>query len=226
MAQEKVLRRNVATAVNLRRRNLERSRQRLHTRAPFRHHEHRRQLINVVTALAQDIDDPGSSATSRSRRAVTTRARGNEGGLSGGDLRFRRRELTSITAYRYYNADQGGTSTTTTVDILYREPDGGVEQRFKTFTQEFRLNGNAFDDKLDWLVGGYYANEDLRSPTICASATNMIASRLAASFHPAVCRQSTIRRRLLPAGGRPQPGLHGPAKVRPAFPRRSTISIR
>ena len=34
--------------------------------------------------------------------------------------------------------------------------------RFKTFTQELRLQGEAFDGKLDWLVGGYYANEKLR----------------------------------------------------------------
>ena len=35
-------------------------------------------------------------------------------------------------------------------------------RRFKTFTQELRLQGTAFDDRLDWLVGGYYANEKLQ----------------------------------------------------------------
>ncbi len=33
--------------------------------------------------------------------------------------------------------------------------------RFKTFTQELRLQGEAFGGRLDWLVGGYYANEKL-----------------------------------------------------------------
>ncbi len=37
-----------------------------------------------------------------------------------------------------------------------------VFNRFKTFTQELRLQGEAFDGRLDWLVGGYYANEKLR----------------------------------------------------------------
>ena len=40
--------------------------------------------------------------------------------------------------------------------------DGSVFNRFKTFTQELRLQGEAFDGRLDWLVGGYYANEKLR----------------------------------------------------------------
>jgi len=34
-------------------------------------------------------------------------------------------------------------------------------RQFKTFTQELRLQGSAFNKKLDWLVGGYYANENL-----------------------------------------------------------------
>ena len=33
--------------------------------------------------------------------------------------------------------------------------------RFRTFTQELRLQGSAFDGRLDWLVGGYFASEDL-----------------------------------------------------------------
>ena len=55
---------------------------------------------------------------------------------------------------------QGGDIDYSTVDILYRDRDG-VGRRFKTFSQELRLQGNAFDDKLDWLVGAYFADEDL-----------------------------------------------------------------
>src|SRR5205085_8652795 len=68
--------------------------------------------------------------------------------------------LTSITAYRHYYADQGGDIDYSTVDILYRSP-GGASRRFNTFSQELRLNGNALNNRLDWLVGAYYANEDL-----------------------------------------------------------------
>ncbi|HYE29733.1 MAG TPA: TonB-dependent receptor [Allosphingosinicella sp.] len=70
--------------------------------------------------------------------------------------------LTSITAYRDYRSGQPGDIDYGAVDILYRSPVGnGVERQFKTFSQELRLQGNAFGDKLDWLIGAYFADEDL-----------------------------------------------------------------
>ena len=69
--------------------------------------------------------------------------------------------LTSITAYRDYDSDQGSDTDYSAVDILYRAADGGSGRAFGTFSQELRLQGNAFDNKLDWLVGAYYADEDL-----------------------------------------------------------------
>lgn len=87
----------------------------------------------------------------------------NDGGLSGeGVYDFGWGELTSITAYRYNKYTRGQDADFNDLDILYREDDGGSYNRFKTFTQELRLQGNAFDNRLDWLVGGYYANEKLR----------------------------------------------------------------
>jgi outer membrane receptor protein involved in Fe transport len=71
-------------------------------------------------------------------------------------------ELTSITAYRYNRLIRGQDADFSNLDILYRDDDGGYSNRFKTFTQELRLQGNAWDNRLDWLVGGYYANEKLR----------------------------------------------------------------
>jgi outer membrane receptor protein involved in Fe transport len=72
--------------------------------------------------------------------------------------------LTSITGYRQYSNNQASDTDYTQVDILYRAPgeDAGARE-FKTFTQEFRLNGTAFNDRLDWLVGAYYANEKLQT---------------------------------------------------------------
>lgn len=72
-------------------------------------------------------------------------------------------ELTSITAYREYENFQASDTDYTQVDIIYRAPgDFAGARQFKTFTQELRLNGSVFDDRLDWLVGAYYANEDLQ----------------------------------------------------------------
>ncbi|MDG2532733.1 TonB-dependent receptor [Sphingomonas sp. HITSZ_GF] len=68
-------------------------------------------------------------------------------------------EMTSITAYRDYKNTQAADADYGLADILYFGPKSGRE--FKTFTQELRFHGTAFNDKLDWLIGGYYANEDL-----------------------------------------------------------------
>ncbi|HEU5481859.1 MAG TPA: TonB-dependent receptor, partial [Sphingomicrobium sp.] len=70
--------------------------------------------------------------------------------------------LTSITAYRYNNYERGQDADFNNLDILFRDSDGGSANRFKTFTQELRLQGEAMAGRLDWLVGGYFADENLR----------------------------------------------------------------
>jgi iron complex outermembrane recepter protein len=72
--------------------------------------------------------------------------------------------LTSITAYRDWKLVRGQDADFNALSILQRPGTDANAQRqsFQTFTQEVRLQGTAFDDKLDWLVGGYYANETLK----------------------------------------------------------------
>ena len=69
--------------------------------------------------------------------------------------------ITSITGYREYRSGQAGDLDYGAVDILYRAPSDDAYRQFHTFTQELRVQGEAFDGKLDWLVGGFYANEKL-----------------------------------------------------------------
>ena len=70
--------------------------------------------------------------------------------------------LTSITGYREYSNTQASDTDYTQIDIIYREPGPNAGAReFATFTQELRLQGEAFGGRLDWLVGAYYANEKL-----------------------------------------------------------------
>ena len=71
-------------------------------------------------------------------------------------------ELTSISAYRYNRYTRGQDADFNSLDILYRDDNGTAFNQFKTFSQELRLQGTTFGGKLDWLIGGYYANEKLR----------------------------------------------------------------
>ena len=69
--------------------------------------------------------------------------------------------LTSITAYRDWKNIKGQDADYSSLDLMVRPSDGSGFTRFRTFSQELRLQGSAFDDRLDWLIGGYYANEKL-----------------------------------------------------------------
>ena len=120
-------------------------------------------IINVLRDLGQSLN---AFSNPYSRNIYISPGRTYEGitkdwGVSGEinyDLGGAR--LTSITAYRDYTSGQPGDVDYGTVDILYRARPGVVRE-FRTFTQELRLQGEAFNHHLDWLVGAYFANEDL-----------------------------------------------------------------
>jgi outer membrane receptor protein involved in Fe transport len=121
-------------------------------------------IINVIRDLGQTL---AAFSNPFSRNIYVTPGRSYAGetedkGISGEvNWEFGGTTLTSITGYREYDSDQGSDTDYSTVDILYRAPDGGASRRFRTFSQELRLQGTIFGDRLDWLVGGYYADEDL-----------------------------------------------------------------
>ena len=71
-------------------------------------------------------------------------------------------ELTSVSAYRYNIYDRGTDADYNNLDLWYRDGSGGSYNRYKTLTQELRLQGEALGGKLDWLVGGYFAKENLK----------------------------------------------------------------
>ena len=122
-------------------------------------------IINVMRDLGQNL---GAYNQGYSRNVSVTPGRSYDGvtrdyGFSGQiDWDFGGVNLTSITAYRDYYNEQGSDTDYSSVDILYNGADGNNRRAFKTFTQEVRLNGTLFDDKLDWLIGGFYADEKFR----------------------------------------------------------------
>ncbi|EDL49547.1 TonB-dependent receptor [Erythrobacter sp. SD-21] len=125
-------------------------------------------IVNVLLGLGQD--PRAFTQSTYDRDIYVTQGRSYAGetedyGVSG-ELNWDLggANLTSITGYREYFNTQASDTDYTQVDILYRAPgDDAGAREFKTFTQELRLNGEAFGDRLDWLVGAYYANEKLET---------------------------------------------------------------
>nr|WP_243451863.1 TonB-dependent receptor [Sphingosinicella soli] len=66
--------------------------------------------------------------------------------------------FTSITAWRDWDVLRNQDIDFSGFDRAYRE---GYKPGLRDFTQEVRLQGSALDDRLDWLVGGFYLNEKL-----------------------------------------------------------------
>ena len=94
---------------------------------------------------------PGESFSQKSR----------EWGVSGEvTFDFSGLSLTSITAYRQWRNTANQDGDFAALDILKRRDQ---QRRFGLFTQELRLQGKAFGERLDFLVGGYFADERLRT---------------------------------------------------------------
>ncbi len=133
------------------------------------------------------------------------------------DYDFGNINLTSITAYRGYKSGGAADIDYNNVDILFRAADGNVFREFNTFTQELRFNGTAFDGALDWLVGAYFAQEDLTvvDNTMFGSQYGAFAAcRLVATLNPAAVLRNPAAPGCLSAAGRAtvvSPAAFGPA---------------
>ena len=120
-------------------------------------------IAGIMRGIGAVIDDDTYQRDMAITPGRNYRSNVNDWGISGeGVYDFGGAELTSITAYRFNRYVRGQDADFNNLDIVYRDDDGGAQNRFKTFSQELRLQGNAFNNRLDWLIGGYYANEKLR----------------------------------------------------------------
>ncbi len=77
-------------------------------------------------------------------------------------------KLTSITSYRDFSSESSQDDFTSVLTYSVGRKGVTVAPGFpkngddiQAFTQELRLQGTAFDDKFDWLIGGFYGKEDI-----------------------------------------------------------------
>lgn len=110
-------------------------------------------LRSLGAILSDDTFDRTTSVTpGRSYASDVT-----DWGLSGQlDWELGLGTLTSLTAFRDWDNAQAQDADFTNLDLLARD---GQRRRFRTFSQELRLRGEA--GRLDWLVGTYFAHERL-----------------------------------------------------------------
>jgi len=68
-----------------------------------------------------------------------------------------------IGSYRDYAATEEYDSAFSGLDLFNVLPGGGTN--ITTLTQELRFQGDALDDRLSWLIGGYYSKEEIDQTT-------------------------------------------------------------
>lgn len=113
--------------------------------------------------------------------------------------------LTSITSQRKWQSTNGIDFDYSTADLFHRNPTKDDNfTRFNTFSQEIRLAGAT--DKFDWLVGGFYADENLRRNEgyrIGNAYEPYLSIALLSRINPALAASPTAPLFLSQASGRP-----------------------
>ncbi|KQS02950.1 TonB-dependent receptor [Sphingomonas sp. Leaf357] len=165
-------------------------------------------IVDVMTSLGAVFPSAGDPYN---RRIANTRgqAYGNVtkdyGGSAQIDWNLGGAALTSITAYREYKSAGASDIDYGSLDIGSRPADGNNYRQFHTFSQEVRLNGEAFGGKLDWLIGGYYSREDLvvvDNLKFGSQYGAFAACRVVATINPTAALRNPAAAGCLSAGGR------------------------
>jgi outer membrane receptor protein involved in Fe transport len=120
-------------------------------------------IAGIVRALGGIIDDNTFDRNTAITPGIDYAQNVTDFGFSGEmNYKMGSATLTSITAYRSNDYFRGQDADFTNLDLLHRMSGAGNgETRFRTFSEELRLQGETFGGKLNWLIGGYYANEKL-----------------------------------------------------------------
>ncbi|WP_242415935.1 TonB-dependent receptor [Sphingomonas panni] len=176
----------------------------------------RNRIVTILQSLGGVLPSDGDPYN---RQIANTRGRAyanvtkDYGGSARIGWTFANMQLISISAYREYKAGGAADLDYGNVDIGYRPDDGNAYRQFRTFTQETRLSGGLFGNRLDWMVGGYYAHEKLQvadNLRFGADYGAFAACRVVATINPldvlrapraTGCLSATGRAALTPAVG-------------------------
>ena len=98
-------------------------------------------------------------------------------------------KLTSITSYRDFASESSQDDFVSVLNYsvgrrgataLPGLPKNG--DNITTFTQEIRLQGTAFNDKFDWLIGGFYGKEDITAQGVMTLGSDFQRAVSAGNF--------------------------------------------
>ncbi len=122
-------------------------------------------IAALITSLGGIYRTPSDGAKYVRETSITPGAsydqRTRDWGLSGEvNWDLGAAQLTSITGYRQFRNKAAQDADFNKIDLLRRDDQN---RKFRTFTQEVRLQGEAFDNRIDYLFGGFYARETLRT---------------------------------------------------------------
>ena len=165
----------------------------------------------IIDALAPD-SGVAPVADPYARRAWSNRSSAQSIEDNGGSLQidwnspwFGGATVTSITALREWSSTNGIDFDYSTADILYRNPEKGDNfTGFETFSQEIRMAGAT--DSVDWLVGLFYADEDLtrnEAYRVGSAYEAYLSTALLAQINPLLATSPTAPLFYSQASGRP-----------------------
>ena len=163
------------------------------------------QVMQSLGAVFPSVGDPYNRRIANTLGRAYSNVTTDYGGSGEIDWNFGNVALTSITAYREYKSGGAADIDYGNLDIGYRPDDGNAYRQFHTFSQEVRLNGELFDGKLDWLIGGYYSKEDLTVADNLKFGSQygaFAACRIVATINPAAALRNPAAAGCLSAGGR------------------------
>ena len=111
----------------------------------------------IVRALGGNVNSNDGLGYNVYANFATTNKIDNYGGSIQGDLELGSLSITSITAYRGSDSNYRQDPDFTSAAIIDEVTE---DRKIRTFTQEIRLASD-FDGPLNFLLGGYYFNEDI-----------------------------------------------------------------